>query len=113
MSSDSAPDGGALNLTPFPKESTVVVFVLGGPGAGKGTQCSRLVKDFGFEHLSAGDLLREERQRPDSPYGELINSYIKEGQIVPMYAVTLVYWSAFNQIETLVGKSRLPSSTPP
>ena len=24
-----------------------VVFVLGGPGAGKGTNCSRIVKDFG------------------------------------------------------------------
>ena len=31
-----------------------VLFVLGGPGAGKGTQCERLVKDCGFTHLSAG-----------------------------------------------------------
>jgi len=34
-----------------PKE---VVFVLGGPGSGKGTQCARIVEEFGFEHLSAG-----------------------------------------------------------
>ena len=27
---------------------------LGGPGAGKGTQCQRLVNDFGYMHLSAG-----------------------------------------------------------
>jgi len=60
-----------------------VVYVLGGPGAGKGTQCANLVKDFGFVHLSAGDLLREERQREGSEYGELINNYIKEGKIVP------------------------------
>lgn len=40
-----------------------VVFVLGGPGSGKGTQCGRLVEHFGLVHLSAGDLLREERQR--------------------------------------------------
>ncbi len=38
-----------------------VTFVLGGPGAGKGTQCLRLVKGFGFVHLSAGDLLRAEQ----------------------------------------------------
>ncbi len=31
-----------------------VVFVLGGPGAGKGTQCKRIVDTFGYEHLSAG-----------------------------------------------------------
>ena len=61
-----------------------VVELYSGPGSGKGTQCSKLVKEFGFEHLSAGDLLREERQRKDSPYGDLINNYIKEGKIVPM-----------------------------
>jgi hypothetical protein len=37
-----------------------VIFVLGGPGSGKGTQCARIVRDYGFEHLSAGDLLRAE-----------------------------------------------------
>ena len=31
-----------------------------GPGSGKGTMCANLVRDFGFVHLSAGDLLREE-----------------------------------------------------
>ncbi|KAJ1549652.1 hypothetical protein HK405_006522 [Cladochytrium tenue] len=77
------PVRGHLGLEPLSKDTTVV-FVLGGPGAGKGTQCANLVRDFGFIHLSAGDLLREERQRPGSPYGELINTIIKEGQIVPM-----------------------------
>jgi len=32
-----------------------VLFVLGGPGAGKGTQCERLVSECGFVHLSAGE----------------------------------------------------------
>lgn len=35
-----------------------LVFVLGGPGSGKGTLCARLAKEFGATHLSAGDLLR-------------------------------------------------------
>ncbi|KAH3698927.1 UMP-CMP kinase-like [Dreissena polymorpha] len=61
-----------------------VVFVLGGPGAGKGTQCENIVRDFGFVHLSAGDLLREERQRPGSKYGEEIEGHIKNGSIVPV-----------------------------
>mgnify|MGYP002785322553 CR=1 FL=1 len=55
---------------------------------GKGTQCSRLEKEFGLVHLSAGDLLRAERNRPGSEYGELINSYIREGRIVP-YEITI------------------------
>ncbi|CAF97570.1 unnamed protein product [Tetraodon nigroviridis] len=61
-----------------------VVFVLGGPGAGKGTQCSRIVEKYNYTHLSAGDLLREERAREGSEYGQLIATYIKEGKIVPV-----------------------------
>ncbi|XP_048395632.1 UMP-CMP kinase [Stegostoma tigrinum] len=61
-----------------------VVFVLGGPGAGKGTQCVKIVKKYGYTHLSAGDLLRAERSKAATQYGELIDSYIKEGRIVPV-----------------------------
>lgn len=61
-----------------------VVFVLGGPGAGKGTQCAKIVEEFGFVHLSAGDLLREERTKPGSEYGDLIEGHIKNGTIVPV-----------------------------
>ncbi len=60
-----------------------VFFILGGPGAGKGTQCANLVEEFGLIHLSAGDLLRAERNS-GSADAELINNYIKEGKIVPV-----------------------------
>lgn len=50
-----------------------VVFVLGGPGAGKGTQCAKIVEEFGWCHLSAGDLLREER-KSGSADADLINT---------------------------------------
>lgn len=65
-------------------EQYTVVFVLGGPGSGKGTQCARIVSKFGFVHLSAGDLLREERKNPESKNGKLIEDFIKEGKIVPV-----------------------------
>lgn len=67
----------------FSPNSCKVIFVLGGPGSGKGTQCARLVEEWGFVHLSAGDLLRAEQARKGSQYGELIDRYIREGQIVP------------------------------
>lgn len=60
-----------------------VVFVLGGPGAGKGTQCGKLVANFGFVHLSAGDLLRAERKK-ETETATLIANYIKQGAIVPV-----------------------------
>ncbi|KOC66331.1 UMP-CMP kinase [Habropoda laboriosa] len=59
-----------------------VLFVLGGPGAGKGTLCRYITEKYGYVHLSAGDLLREEQTNLDSQYGELINRHIKEGTIV-------------------------------
>uniref|UniRef100_A0A915D8H5 UMP-CMP kinase n=1 Tax=Ditylenchus dipsaci TaxID=166011 RepID=A0A915D8H5_9BILA len=61
-----------------------VVFVLGPPGSGKGTQCQRIEKGFGFVHLSAGDLLRAERERKGSEFGELIDTHIRNGSIVPV-----------------------------
>ncbi|XP_078448062.1 UMP-CMP kinase 3-like isoform X2 [Wolffia australiana] len=60
----------------------VIAFVLGGPGSGKGTQCSRISQIFGFAHFSAGDLLRKEILS-NSENGLLISNIIKNGQIVP------------------------------
>ncbi|KAH8371185.1 hypothetical protein KR093_006407, partial [Drosophila rubida] len=37
-----------------------IIWILGGPGCGKGTQCAKIVEKYGFTHLSSGDLLREE-----------------------------------------------------
>lgn len=74
----------------------LVLFVLGGPGAGKGTQCANLVRDYGFRHLSAGDLLREEQNRPGSEFGDMIKTYIKEGQIVPMEVTIQLLENAMN-----------------
>jgi UMP-CMP kinase len=54
-----------------------------GPGAGKGTQCEMLSKEFDICHLSAGELLRNERLS-GSKDGLLIDSYLKEGRIVPV-----------------------------
>lgn len=68
-----------------------VIFVLGGPGVGKGTQCSVLTQtteSSSYVHLSAGDLLRAERSRPDSPYASIINHNIQQGTIVP-YQITI------------------------
>jgi len=58
------------------------IFVLGGPGSGKGTQCAKLVESFGCLHLSAGDLLRKE-VLTGSKHGLAIADMIKEGKIVP------------------------------
>ena len=71
------------------KTKPSVVFVLGGPGAGKGTQCGRIISEFDFMHLSAGDLLRAEQAQPGSEYGAMIKEMIETGQIVPAKVLSL------------------------
>jgi adenylate kinase len=68
--------------THFAPPKFEVVFVLGGPGSGKGTNCAKIQDQFGYGHLSAGDLLREERAS-GSELADMINNYIVEGKIVP------------------------------
>ena len=63
-----------------------VVFVLGGPGAGKGTQCQLLSERLGWTHLSAGDLLRAERNKTSSSeLGAKIQACMAAGQLVPSH----------------------------
>ncbi|KAK9822638.1 hypothetical protein WJX81_002237 [Elliptochloris bilobata] len=67
---------------PAPKLDYQIVFVLGGPGSGKGTQCAKLVEEFGLVHLSAGDLLRT-HMKSGTEDGNMVANMIKQGQIVP------------------------------
>ncbi len=66
------------------RASVAVVFVLGGPGSGKGTQCKRLAQDHGLQHFSVGDVLRNEINRPGSKYGPIIRQNMEEGRVGPM-----------------------------
>lgn len=58
------------------------VILLGPPGAGKGTQCKRIVDRYGLAHLSSGDILRAERAA-GSDLGKKAQSYMDCGGLVP------------------------------
>ena len=61
-----------------------VVFVLGGPGAGKGTQSARIVAGYECVHLSVGDLLRAGAERPGYEHADLVKECLVKGNIVPV-----------------------------
>ncbi|XP_076090777.1 uncharacterized protein LOC143062851 isoform X3 [Mytilus galloprovincialis] len=67
-------------------KSTKVVFVLGGPGSGKGTQCKKIVEKFGYTHLSTGDLLRAE-VASGSAQGKKLTEIMEKGELVPLETV--------------------------
>lgn len=59
-----------------------VIFVLGGPGAGKGTMCELAESQLGWVHLSTGELLRNE-QESGGPNAEAIAKCLAAGNLVP------------------------------
>lgn len=63
------------------EDKPLVIFVLGGPGCGKGTQCSLLKTNHNFIHLSTGDLLREEVKNK-GPCADQIEKLQAEGKLV-------------------------------
>lgn len=74
-----------------------VIFVLGAPGSGKGTQCANIVSQYNYVHLSAGDLLRAERNRPGSEMAQTIEEYIRGGKIIPVAVTCSLIERAMNE----------------
>jgi len=59
-----------------------IIFMIGGPGSGKGTQCEKLVEKYGFTHLSTSELLRNE-MASESERSKLIRDIMERGDLVP------------------------------
>ena len=58
------------------------IILIGPPGAGKGTQCQRLLDLLAVPHLSTGEMLRN-AVRQATPEGVAARQYMEQGQLVP------------------------------
>ena len=56
--------------------------LFGPPGAGKRTQAEKLIEKYGFNHISTGEVIREQI-RKGTELGRSVQSYIEKGQLAP------------------------------
>merc|ERR1739846_105033 len=59
-----------------------IIWLMGGPGSGKGTQCDRICVKYGYTHLSSGDILRFEVMS-GSARGRQLYQMMANGEAVP------------------------------
>ncbi len=58
------------------------IVLFGPPGAGKGTQADKLVEHYGFNHISTGQVIRNEI-KAQTPAGKQVEEYIARGELAP------------------------------
>lgn len=58
------------------------IVIFGAPGSGKGTQSEKLVARYGLQHVSTGEILRDEIET-NTELGKLADSYMSKGELVP------------------------------
>ncbi len=58
------------------------IVLFGPPGCGKGTQAQRLKEHYGIEHVSTGEVIREQIRR-GTELGRSMESYIAAGKLAP------------------------------
>ncbi len=81
-----------------------VVFVLGGPGAGKGTMCELAESQLGWVHLSIGELCRME-QKSGGPSAAKIDEFISAGKLVPNEIIVDLIKNAMDTVTRTTGKN--------
>lgn len=58
------------------------IVIFGAPGSGKGTQSDLMIKHYGLEHISTGDVLRNEIKK-GTELGKTAQEFIDKGNLIP------------------------------
>ncbi len=75
----------------MPGRNSKIIILFGRSGCGKGTQAKLLIKEFGFEYISSGDLIRKRSSKNDFT-GDKLKQVLAKGRRVPT-AIMYQIWS--------------------
>lgn len=78
------------------------VLLLGAPGAGKGTQATKISDCYGLPHISTGDIFRA-NIKGGTPIGLVAKSYIDKGLLVPDEVTCKIVENRLNEEDCKVG----------
>lgn len=78
------------------------IVIFGAPGSGKGTQSELIIKKYGLNHISTGDVLRGEI-KAGTELGKLAKGYIDEGQLIPDDLMVKILASVFDSFKESKG----------
>lgn len=81
-----------------------VVFVIGGPGSGKGTMCELAESQLDWTHLSMGEMLRNEMEM-GGPHAQTISDLLAGGNLVPNEITMKILTQAMEAVTRTTGKN--------
>lgn len=79
-----------------------ILILLGPPGSGKGTQAKQLSKTLHYNHLSTGDLLRNESKK-ETTLGKEIKTHLEHGELVPDETIVTILLQSLYKNNNLQG----------
>lgn len=70
--------------------------LLGPPGAGKGTQATKIANEFNIIHISTGDIFRK-NIKEQTELGKRVKDYLDKGELVPDKLTVDLVWDRLDQ----------------
>lgn len=81
-----------------------IVFVIGGPGSGKGTMCELGALQLGWNHISVGELCREEMES-GGRNAQLITDLLADGKLAPTSIVVDIMKKRMEHVTRTTGSN--------
>lgn len=88
------------------KKQPQIIILFGRSGSGKGTQAKLLIKEFGFDYLGGGNLLRERAKKNDFS-GKKLKKVMEKGELAPTHLVFKIWMEKVEKKRDSINKRGL------